>query len=288
MVDNFPRITVVTPSFNQAQFLEQTILSVIGQRYPNLEYIIMDGGSKDGSVEIIKKYQSEIAYWVSEKDNGQAAAINKGFSIATGDIFCWLNSDDMLMPGALLKIGGLFKTAQHPTIIFGNCLHFHEDSPKTRGSDVVQSHECLDLKLCDYIIQPSSFWNKSAWKEVGILNEQYHYTFDWEWFLRAEKAGVSFSPCSEYLSLYRIHDQHKSGTGGDKRAIELGKIYREYNDANAEKAFLKWSRISSGSKFLHDVIYTVNKQEISFLNRAIHFLLFPMVPFRAFKQIVRM
>jgi glycosyltransferase involved in cell wall biosynthesis len=140
MSEQLPKITVVTPSYNQAQFLEQTILSVIGQEYPNLEYILMDGGSKDGSVEIIKKYEQHFTYWQSEKDNGQGAAINAGFAKATGDILCWLNSDDLFMPGTLLKIGRMFQNISEPTVIFGNCLHFHENSAKTRGSDVELCH----------------------------------------------------------------------------------------------------------------------------------------------------
>ncbi len=104
----FPRITIVTPSYNQGQYIEETILSVINQDYPNLEYIIIDGGSSDNTVEIIKKYSDRITYWISEKDNGQAHAINKGFRKATGDILNWLNSDDQLQPGALKIIAQRF------------------------------------------------------------------------------------------------------------------------------------------------------------------------------------
>ena len=117
---NFPKISIVTPSYNQAEFLERTILSVLNQDYPNLEYIIIDGGSTDGSVEIIKKYEKYLAYWVSEKDKGQSDAINKGFQKSTGDILAWLNSDDTYLSGTLFKVVKAFQENPNADLIFGN------------------------------------------------------------------------------------------------------------------------------------------------------------------------
>ena len=288
MPDLLPKITVVTPSYNQAQFLEQTILSVIGQGYPNLEYIIMDGGSKDGSVEIIKKYENNITYWQSKKDNGQGAAINEGFSRSTGDILCWINSDDLYMPGTLLKIGRMFKEISDPTILFGNCLHFYENSSKTRGSNIEKHHRELQLELCDYIIQPSSFWNRKAWEKTGIINESFHYVFDWEWFIRAKRSGVQFSPLKDYLSLYRIHEAHKSGTGGDKRSIELAEIYGLYNGEKIKKAFAKWDRHNTKNKWVHNAVYGARTYHLTTISRIIHFLLLPSVSFREYDHITRM
>jgi len=163
-----PKITVVTPSLNQGKYLEETILSVLGQQYP-LEYIVMDGGSTDGSVDIIKKYQQHLAYWVSEKDGGQAAAINAAFARATGDILCWLNSDDMYLPGTLAYIASKLDP-RRPELLFGNCLHLIENSSISYGSDVRRSHEEMNLTLTDYIIQPSSFWTRATWQQTGALD----------------------------------------------------------------------------------------------------------------------
>ena len=227
MTSPYPKITIITPSYNQGQFLEETIQSVLGQCYPNLEYIVMDGGSTDNSVEIIKKYEKHLAYWTSAKDGGQSAAINTGFSRATGDILGWLNSDDMYLPGALQHIASRLDAAK-PEIVFGNCLHIRESNADTFGSNVVYHHGKLPLTVHDYIIQPSSFWTKSAWDAVGALDESLTYIFDWEWFLRAEKSNIRFKPLGKYLSLYRMHEAHKTGTGGSKRQLEIATVYEKY------------------------------------------------------------
>lgn len=227
---NYPKISIITPSYNQGPFLEQTILSVLGQDYPNLEYIIIDGGSTDNSVEIIKKYESHLKYWVSEPDKGQSHAINKGFSIATGDILAWLNSDDMYLPGILNKIASAINTDDEG-IHFGDCIHFNyqDGGLSCFGSKIANAHLTQDLLVCDYIIQPSSFWTRKTWDKVGTLNEEMHYGFDWEWFIRAKLDGVPFYPIESPLAIYRIHDAHKTGTGGVKRQIEISEIYGKYN-----------------------------------------------------------
>ena len=283
--ETLPKITIITPSYNQAQFLEQTILSVIGQEYPNVEYILMDGGSSDGSIDIIKRYEKHFAYWQSEKDNGQSAAINAGFARATGDILCWLNSDDMFMPGALLKIGRLFNDVTKPTIFFGNCLHIYEKSAKTRGSDVVKDHQTLKLEITDYMIQPSCFWTKSTWEKVGPINESYHFVLDWDWFIRAKRSNVSFVPLPDYLSVYRIHDAHKSGSGNEKRHKEIAEMYKIYTNDKIMRAYVKWDKYCSKSLFFHNVIYASNHFNITILRRLIHLLFFNSISFEEYKNL---
>lgn len=225
---NFPKISVITPSYNQAEYLEATILSVLGQEYPNLEYIIIDGGSSDESAEIIKKYENRLKYWHSKKDKGQADAINQGFEMCTGEILMWLNSDDLLMPNVLHLVASKYQ--ENPLkLYFGNCIHFkNNDSVQSWGSDVIKKSLENNLNELDYIIQPSSFWSREIWKKTGKLSEEIHFGFDWEWFLRAEQ-GFEFQPINECLSMYRIHDNHKSATGGNKRQLEILKIYESYN-----------------------------------------------------------
>ncbi|MFA7345426.1 MAG: glycosyltransferase family 2 protein [Terrimicrobiaceae bacterium] len=232
-MNSLPKISVVTPSYNQGVFLEQTMLSVLGQVYPNLEYIVVDGGSNDGSVEIIKRYEDNLAWWVSGKDGGQAEAINKGFARATGDILCWLNSDDFFLPGTLLAIAG--ELAAGHDLVYGDCISFSDLGKRC----VINRPPVYDrelLGLVDYIVQPSSFWTRSLWSKTGPLNTALHYAFDWEWFLRASGFG-KFHKCERILSAYRFHASHKSSTGGERRTEEIFSVAEKQGGEKAGRHY---------------------------------------------------
>jgi glycosyltransferase involved in cell wall biosynthesis len=230
---NLPRISVVTPSLNQGKFLEQTILSVLGQGYANLEYIVIDGGSSDGSLDIIHKYANQISYWVSEKDHGQADALNKGFAKASGEILCWINSDDFLLPGALLRLETEFR--KEDDLIYGACLSFSEAGRRCVINRPPE-HNYQELCLIDYIVQPSSFWRRSLWEKVGPLDASLNYAFDWEWFIRAAKFG-KFRHSETIFSAYRFHADHKSSTGGQQRAKEICAVAERSGDIRAKRAY---------------------------------------------------
>lgn len=226
-----PRITVVTPSFNQAAFLETTILSVLGQSYTNLEYIVMDGGSTDGSADIIRRHAPQLTYWQSQADGGQAEAINAGFARGTGEILCWLNSDDFLLPGTLLRIAQeLASRVGEPALIYGSCLFFREGPSPAARVLVAKPFDAALLRATDYIVQPSAFWTRELWEKTGPLDATLSFGFDWDWFIRAS-AHAPFVALQTILAAYRRHGAHKSGSGGARRQEEITAVVRRHGDA---------------------------------------------------------
>jgi glycosyltransferase involved in cell wall biosynthesis len=190
MLKEFPKISIITPSFNDASFLEKTILSVIDQEYPNLEYIVIDGGSTDGSVDIIKRYEGRIGYWVSEPDKGQYDALQKGFSRSTGEIMGWINSDDMHHPGSLFTIAQIFSDHQQvnwlqgvPNMIdeSGRIVYALTAGEIDRyffyGRNYIHSHR--------FIQQESTFWRRILWEKAGNrISTEYKYAGDFDLWIR--------------------------------------------------------------------------------------------------------
>ncbi len=208
----WPMISIVTPSYNQKEFLERTILSVLNQGYPNLEYIIIDGGSTDGSVEIIKKYEKHLSYWISEKDEGQTDALNKGFLRATGAIIGWQNSDDIYLPGAFATAANLFRKKPDIDFVFGNTYYIDmvdritDELRYTPFSYLSHFYEGMA------ITNQSCFWKKDVFDRIGYLDIKYNFAMDYEFFLRAIDRKLKFKRTSRFLGGFRIHESAKSST----------------------------------------------------------------------------
>ncbi len=183
-----PLVSIITPSFNQARYLEQTIQSVLGQDYPRIEYIVVDGASTDGSVEIIKKYADKLAWWVSEKDSGQAEAINKGLARATGEIVAWLNSDDYYLPCAVSAAAKVFEENPDVVLVYGNMLAVDE-----RGNafnTLMYKQLSLQDLLCFQIIgQPAVFFRRSVLEKTGLLDPTFHFLLDHHLWIRIAQHG---------------------------------------------------------------------------------------------------
>ena len=225
---HLPRITIVTPSFNQGKFIERTIESVLGQNYPQLEYIVVDGDSTDETLDILKRYGDRLQ-WISEKDSGQSEAINKGFLMAKGEIVAWLNSDDVYLPGALETVARYF--AAHPDVmmIYGEGYMIDQDDKVKMRFPFTEPR--FDLwKLIyygDYILQQSTFFRRSLFDSIELLDEALHYGMDWDLFIRIGKRfRVDYIP--EYLGCIREHGEAKTSTGGSKRFRELKCIIRKH------------------------------------------------------------
>lgn len=204
----YPKISIITPSFNQGKYLEETILSVVNQNYPNLEYIIIDGGSTDDTLSIIKKHEKHIFYWVSEKDRGQSEAINKGFKVATGEIIAWLNSDDLYCNNTLEEISKVFTQNTDVDIVYGDVINFSESGQE---SYVRNQFELYDFFSRVSIHQPSVFWRRKIMDEMGLLNENLHYCMDYDFWMRLFLNYKSLK-INMVLSRFREHCQSKTNS----------------------------------------------------------------------------
>jgi|ERR1035437_758867 glycosyltransferase involved in cell wall biosynthesis len=210
---NLPKISVITPSFNQGQFLEETLLSVINQNYSNLEYIVIDGGSTDNSVEIIKKYEQHLAFWISEKDSGQSEAINKGFKRATGDIICWLNSDDILVPDALNKVVNCFKENKDLDLLVGYTVIIDKISCIITGLFILKQKKWYAKHGIYYVNQPAMFWKRRMFETVGFLREDFQASMDTEFLIRIFEKNFNIGHLGKILAGFRVHSESKSAAG---------------------------------------------------------------------------
>lgn len=188
---NKPLVTIVTPSYNQAPYLEETIKSVLSQTYNKIEYIIIDGGSEDGSLDVIGKYADYLAHWVSEKDRGQTEAINKGFDLAHGEILAWINSDDTLLPNAVEEAVQFLQANQEIGLVYGDANYIDEKSRVIGKFPASQT----DLKRLRrgyvHIPQQASFFRKTLWDQVGPLDPEFFFAMDYDLWVRIASATTS-------------------------------------------------------------------------------------------------
>ena len=227
---NYPKISIVTPSFNQGIFIEKTINSILDQNYPNLEYIIIDGGSTDNTVNVIKKYERHLKYWVSEPDRGQSHAINKGLNHCSGEIFNWMNSDDYLEPNALFQVCDAYKKNPQSSAWIGATKRLHSNGFLhyiSYPNGLFIEHISLSIpSRCLY--QPSCFFNLNYVKELNGVREDLHYSMDLELYIRLSKKG-SFTRGEGIWSTAIAHPDAKTVKNVRESNLEKKKLYQEYN-----------------------------------------------------------
>jgi len=259
MYNVLPKITVVTPSYNQGQYIEKTILSVINQNYSNIEYILIDGGSADNSVEIIKKYADKLSYWVSEKDKGQADALNKGFERATGDVLCWINSDDTFEGNTFERVAFWYNKISKPFILTGYSRFIKA------GKTVWEPPQVKDptLKLLDFkaqallrcwensLAQPSTFWSREVYLKIGNIAPDYFFAMDLEYWLRAIKSEIPIYSVPEVYSNFLYHETSKTINSEERLWKDLEALADKFvEDQKERQLFLKDLNIYKKSFFL--------------------------------------
>ncbi len=205
-----PTVSIVTPSLNQGMFLEQTLVSVLRQNYPRLEYVVQDGGSSDESAAILARYGARLAHWSSAPDRGQACALNAGFRSTTGEVMAYLNADDLLLPGALAYVADYF--ARHPDVdvVYGHRVLIDAEGGEI-GRWVLPRHCDEVLSWADFVPQETLFWRRRVWERAGgAIDESFHFAMDWDLLLRFRDAGAKFARLPRFLGAFRVHVAQKT------------------------------------------------------------------------------
>lgn len=271
---SLPKVTIVTPSYNQADFLEETMLSVLNQTYPNIEYIVVDGGSTDGSVDIIKKYENRLAWWVSETDNGQSDAINKGFSHATGEIYNWLNSDDILYPEAVSVAVHFMQKYPQYELVYGDRVVIDN---KGRILDVFEPVS-VSKRMAGFALripQETTFFTSRIWHKVGGLNTELHFVMDsdlWHRFLEETR----FFHIPVFMGAYRNHEESKSVYGMGKTVSERAITEVKYLRKNYSTFFSRIKYLRRGMRYFNvfQQAYEKNKRRRRLLKEEVRELIF--------------
>jgi len=220
-----PLVSIVTPSYNQAKFLERTIQSVLDQDYPHLEYYVIDGGSNDSSVEIIKKYQDSLTGWLSENDQGQTDAINKGFSLCQGEIMAWLNSDDIYLPGAISSAVNFLQENTDVGMVYGDTDLIDSDGRLIGKFNAQQTDYQRLMRGGVYIPQPAAFWRRELWEQVGPLDTSLYFAMDYDlWVKFAKISTIRYNP--QTWAAFRIHGEGKTTLADVRCWPEMKKVYQ--------------------------------------------------------------
>jgi len=246
-----PKVSIVTPSFNQALFLEQTLRSVLEQDYPNLEYIVIDGGSRDGSLEIIHKYADRLAYWQSQPDQGQTDAINQGFTRASGEILAWLNSDDLLLPGAVNAAARALQAHPEAAMVYGDALLINAEG-KTIGKFPAAQTDYRKLRRgYVHIPQQASFFRADLWQQVAPLDVSFYFAMDYDlWVRLAALAPLVYVP--ELWAAFRLHGAGKSIAADDRCWPEMLRVhYRDGGKVLSPIVFKYWLRKLASPLLMH-------------------------------------
>ncbi|MEX0961100.1 MAG: glycosyltransferase family 2 protein [Burkholderiales bacterium] len=225
VLEHYPRISLVTPSFNHGRFLERTLRSVLSQNYPNLEYVVQDGGSSDDSLQIVRRHADRLSHWQSTVDGGQAQALNLGFARTGGEIMGWLNSDDILLPGSLATVAEHFVAHPEVDVVYGHRLLIDEDDREI-GRWVMPEHCDRVLGWVDFVPQETLFWRRSLWERCGArIDESFRFAMDWELLLRFREAGAVMCRLPYFLGAFRVHTLQKTQTeidsGGQAEMMRL-------------------------------------------------------------------
>jgi glycosyltransferase involved in cell wall biosynthesis len=251
--ESLPLISIVTPSYNQGKFIERTLRSVLDQKYPYLEYVVQDGDSKDGTLEILKFFQQELAYFDSRPDRGQAHAINLGFQHTTGEIMSYLNSDDILLPGTLRYVASYFKRHPEVDVVYGHRVIINEDDLEV-GRWVLPPHDNKILLWADYVPQETLFWRRSLWEKIGgQLDESFQFALDWDLLIRFQKVEARFKRLPRFLAAFRL--QPKQKTHLHINSVGINEMNHLWKQLHGHEVSLEEISKNSTSYLLRSLIY---------------------------------
>jgi glycosyltransferase involved in cell wall biosynthesis len=222
--DPAPAISIVTPSYQQGGFIDRTLYSVVKQNYPALEYVVQDGGSSDETIDVLRRFEPLLTAWTSEPDEGQGDAINRGFAQTTGEIMAWLNSDDLLLPGALAHVARYF--AEHPDVdvVYGNRIMIDENDSQI-GAWILPAHDDVALTLADYVPQETLFWRRRIWDAAGgLVDPSFSFALDWDLLLRFRQAGAKIVRLPRFLGAFRVHAEQKTTVNDSVGRLECDRL----------------------------------------------------------------